>query len=243
MTAKGWKTPQDLLASYRGAEKLIGVPPESVVKIPQGEFNAEVFNTQVYDKLGRPKEATGYELSKLVPTGGDTKFADAAAGKFHELGLNTRQAQELTKWWNSTAGEMTTAQKTAQDAKHATEISALKADWGQSFDSNSQLVDKAAEGFGMTQPQVEALKTAMGPAAAMKFLHNIGTKMGVSDEFLNPDKRPTFAGGLNADQAKQEIAVRRKDQAFMDKYVKGDSEAKRVMGELHARAYPGQLTL
>lgn len=246
VAAKGWKTPGDLLASYRGAEKLIGVPPDSVIKLPQGEFNAEVYNTQVYDRLGRPKEgnAKAYGIDALVPAGGDAKFADAAAGKFHELGLNTRQATELTKWWNGQAGEMTTAQTAAITAKHTAEVSALKADWGQSFESNAALVDKAAEGFGMDKAQVEALKNAMGPAAAMKFLFNIGQKMGVSDTFINPDNRQTnFAGGMTADQAKQEIATLRKDSGFMDKYVKGDAEAKRKFGELHARAYPGTMTV
>jgi hypothetical protein len=244
VASKGWKTPGDLLASYRGAEKLIGVPPESVVKIPQGEFNQEVYNTQVADRLGRPKEASGYELTKLVPAGQDTKFAETAQGKFHELGLTARQAQELTKWWNGQAGEMTAAQSEAAKTRNTQEISSLKAEWGQSWDSNAALVDKAAAEFGMKPEQVEALKVSMGAAGAMKFLHTIGSKLGVSDTFVTGDSREgNFAGGMTADQAKGQIEGLKKDKAFMAKYFAGDAEAKRKMTDLHMRAAPGTLTL
>lgn len=244
VAGKGFKTPGDVVNSYRNAEKLIGAAPESVVKIPTGEFNQELFNSQVADKLGRPKEAAGYELTKLVPTGGDTKFAEAAQGKFHELGLTARQAQNLTKWWNEQAGGMTKATTEAQALKNTQEISSLKAEWGQSFDSNAALVDKAAASFGMKPEQVEALKTAMGPKGAMTFLHSIGEKMGVSDTFVSGDSREsTFAGGMTTDQAKAQIEEMKKDKGFMDRYVKNESEAKAKMTSLMARAYPGQITL
>lgn len=244
VNGKGFKTPADVVASYRGAEKLIGVSPDRVVKIPDGDFNQELFNTQIADRIGRPKEAAGYELTKLVPAGQDTKFAETAQGKFHELGLTSRQAQELTKWWNGQAGDMTKAQTEATTAKHNAEVSTLKAEWGNQFDSNAALVDKAAAEFKMTPEQVTALKSTMGPAAAMKFLHTIGSKLGVSDTFVTGDGRQTsFAGGMTADQAKNEIAALRKDQAFIAKYTNGDAEAKRRMVDLHARAYPGETTI
>lgn len=244
VAGKGFKTPGDVVTSYRNAEKLIGAAPESVVKIPTGEFNQELFNSQVADKLGRPKEPTGYELTKLVPTGGDTKFAEAAASKFHQEGLTARQAQNLTKWWNEQAGGMTAATTEAQKLKNTQEISSLKAEWGQAFDSNAALVDKAAASFSMTPAQVEALKTAMGPKGAMTFLHNIGLKLGVSDTFVAGDTRESnFAGGMTTDQAKVAIAELKKDKDFMSRYVKNESEAKAKMSNLMARAYPGTLTI
>lgn len=244
VAAKGWKTPADVLASYRGAEKLLGVPADKVVKIPTGDFNQQVWNEQVFDRLGRPKDAAGYELTKLVPAGADTKFAEAAAGKFHEVGLNAQQAKALTEWWNGQTQAVTTQQSEAAKLKNTQDIAALQGKWGQAFESNSAVVDKAAASFGMKPDQVAALKTAMGAKDAMEFLFNIGQKMGVSDEFISPDGRQTnFAGGMTADQAKQQIADLRKDKGFMDKYLKGDAEAKQRMTDLHRRASPGTLTL
>lgn len=244
VAGKGFKSPADVVTSYRGAEKLLSTSPDQIIKLPQGEFNQENWNTQVADRLGRPKEAAGYELTKLVPTGQDTKFAETAQGKFHELGLTSRQAQELTKWWNGQAGDMTKAQSEATTAKHNAEVSTLKAEWGNKFDANAALVDKAAGEFGMTPEQITALKSTMGPAAAMKFLHTIGSKLGVSDTFIGPDGRQTtFTGGMTPDQAKAEIAALRKDTAFIAKYTGGDAESKRKMTELHARAYPGEQTV
>lgn len=244
VAAKGWKTPADVLQSYRSAEKLIGVSPDKVVKLQDGiADNFELFNTNVADKLGRPKDPAGYELGKLVPQGGDPKFADAAAAQFHKLGILPSQAKALTEWWNGQAGEMTKAQTEANTLRDTQQITSLKAEWGQQFDSNSQIVDKAAATFGMTADQVNALKAAMGPGAAMKFLHNIGSKMGVSDAFIDGENRQTnFAGGMSQDQAKLEIETLKKDKTFMDKYIKGETDAKNRMRDLHARAFPGTLT-
>lgn len=192
------------------------------------------------DRLGRPKDPTGYELTKLVPAGQDTKFAETAAGEFHKLGLTARQAQELTKWWNGHVEGATTAPAAENKAKYDAEVSTLKAEWGQNFEANTHLVDKAAEAFSMKPEQVEALKNAMGPAGAMKFLHGIGQKMGVSDTFISGDGRQTtFAGGMTPDQAAARIAELRKDNGFIAKYTGGDAEAKRTMDNLHRMAYPG----
>jgi len=242
--AKGWKTPVDLLKSYQGAEKLLSVPADQVIKLPQNNPDPKVWNEQVYDRLGRPKEAAGYELTKLVPEGHDTKFAEAASGKFHELGLNTKQAHELTKWWNESLTSTTKAADDAKAAKHSQEVSTLKAEWGANFETNAALVDKAAEQFGMKADQINALKETMGPAAAMKFLHNIGSKLGVSDQFISGDTRQAdFAGGLNQDQAKAQVTTWKADKAFMAKYLAGDAESKQRMQSLMAKAYPGVLTV
>lgn len=241
VTAKGWKGPGDVVASYRGIEKLMGVPADQVIKLPQGtDITPEQWNTNVYDRLGRPKEVAEYKPHEWVPQGGDAKFAEAAAGWFHEQGLNPRQAKALATKWNEYSAGM---QKTVNDGratKDAAEVAALKSEWGNNFDGNSQLVDKAAEQFGMNPAQIGALKEAMGPAAAMKFLHNIGAKMGTSDSFVRSDaSNPSFYGGMSPDQAKQEIATLKADKGFMQKYTHGDADAKKRFTELHQRAYPG----
>lgn len=241
VSGKGWKSPADVVASYRGAEKLLGVPAEQVIKLPQGEMTQEQF-TQIADRLGRPKEAAGYELGKLVPTGGDTKFADAAAAEFHKHGLTAKQAQELTKWWNGQAASVTQAQKDATAQRDSQQVSALKAEWGADFEAKAALVDKAAEAFGMKADDINALKAAMGPKGAMTFLHNIGTKLGVSDTFVDGEgHNPSFGG--TPDQAKNEINALKQDKAFMEKYFKGDMASKQRMQALMARAYPGTISV
>lgn len=239
--AKGWKSPADVVASYRGAEKLLGVPAEQVIKLPQGEISPEQFG-QIADRLGRPKDAAGYELTKLVPTGGDPKFADAAAAEFHKHGLTAKQAQELTKWWNGTAADMAKAQSEATAQRDSQQVAALKAEWGAEFDTRAALVDKAAEAFGMKAEEVNALKSAMGPKGAMQFLHNIGAKLGVSDTFVNGEGAvPSFGG--TPDQAKTEIAALKQDKVFMEKYFKGDVASKQRMQALMMRAYPGTISV
>lgn len=237
VTNKGWKAPADVLTSYTNLEKLVGAPAERIIKLPEnGEFGPEV-----YDRLGRPKDIKGYGADKWVAPGGDTKFAETAATWFHENGLNPKQAAALAGKWNEYAGAQATAQKTANVARDAQQTSALKAEWGVDFDTNAKTVDTAAAAFGMTPAQIDGLKTAMGPQAAMKFLHNIGAKMGTSDaSLITGDTRQTnFTGGMTPEQAKTARANLIKDKEWVKKYSKGDATAKAEMTRLNQIIAPG----
>lgn len=242
--AKGFKGPNDLLASYKGAEKLIGVPADQVIKLPQSTGGVEItqqqMNEAVYDRLGRPKTAADYKLP--VPEGVDVKFAENVSGWMHEVGLNTKQATTLAGKWNEYMAGVAKAQTEATTARAATDNQALKVEWGNKYDSNVALVDRAAAAFGMDQKQVTALRDAMGPAAAMKFLLNIGSKLGHDDNFVPAGDNQGFTG-MSPEQAMTEIATLRKDKGFQEKFTKGDAEAKAKWTKLHQTAYPGVMTV
>lgn len=239
VTAKGWKTPTDLLSSYRAAEKLIGVPPDSVVKIPQGDYNQEAMNTQVYDRLGRPKTAAEYKLP--VPEGQDPKFAETVSGWFHETGLNPKQAQALATKWNEHLSQIQTQGDQATAQRYQSEVTNLKTEWGPQYDTNMALVDQAATAFGLEKPQLEALKRSLGPGLAAKMLHNIGSRLGVSDN-VQFGERALEGAILSPQDAQAEINALKADKAFSAKYAQGDSESKAKMNRLMRMAYPGNIT-
>lgn len=170
---KGWKNPADLLTSYTNLEKLHGAP-ERLVQLPKDDSDAAAWG-QVYDKLGRPKDAKGYDLGKLVPQGQDTKFAEAASTWFHEAGLTPKQATALVTKWNEHVASVTTQQTEATRAEHAAQITALKSEWGANFEAHAALVDRAAVTFGIDAKKLDALKAAMGPGEAMKSRSRPGT--------------------------------------------------------------------
>ena len=74
-----WKGVPDVLTSYRNLEKLIGVPPERVIKLPGDKDPVESWNS-VYDRLGRPKAAADYKIP--LPEGDTGEFAKAIAPIF-----------------------------------------------------------------------------------------------------------------------------------------------------------------
>jgi hypothetical protein len=234
VTAKGFKDPANLATSALNLEKLTG-DMNSIVKLPKGDDATEW--GALYDKLGRPPAPADYKLP--VPEGVDPAFSNTAAGWFHEAGLNAKQGQALAAKWSEHMTAAVTAQQAAANAEGAKQVDALKVEWGAAFQANSAIVDRAATAFGMTSDQVNGLKAAMGPAAAMKFLHNIGSKIGGDDAFV------TGAGGggggfqaMTPAAAKGKIAELTNDSGFVAKYAGGDVAAREEFTRLHKFAYP-----
>lgn len=237
---KGWKGPADVIGSYRNLEKLHGVPADQLLKLPGADAKPEDW-AGVYDKLGRPKTADMYDIP--LPEGDTGEFAKTARDWFHGEGLSVKQAKGLSEKWNAhvTAVAKAEADKTklAQDKAQ----SDLKTEWGDKFDANAAMVDKAASAFGMGKAEFDALKQAMGPAGAMKFLHNIAAKMGVDDTITTGGGKPAGFGRLSPEQAQAEIRMKQNDPAFGKRFAAGDADARREMNELHAAAYPGDTIL
>ncbi len=145
--ANGWQKPADVVTNIRELQKFLGADKAGRgVVIPKDADDAEAWGA-VYDKLGRPADASGYGLIDLE--GADPDFAKAAGETFHKLGLSARQASELAKWW----GEAVTAGAAANDdaylAKADEEMAALRSEWGAAADANQELARRGAAAFGI----------------------------------------------------------------------------------------------
>lgn len=234
---KGFKDPAAVVDSYRNLEKLVGVR-ERLVKLPEKDDDAEGWN-QVYERLGRPKEAKEYEIK--APEGmGDEKFSEWAKGTFHELGLSKKQAEALAGKWNEYVKGSMGAQNEAYQAQLAEQETALKKEWGAAHDQNIQVAKKAVQAFGLDGATIDKLETAMGYAGVMKFMHTLGSKVG-EDSFVGGDNRnPGFSNALSPEAALNRITTLRNDEGFIKKYVAGDASAKAEMERLHKMAYPEQ---
>ena len=236
-----WKGIPDVLSSYRNLEKLTGVPPERILKLPGANDPVDAWNG-VYDRLGRPKSAADYKIP--LPEGDTGEFAKVIAPIFHAAGLSQGQVQQIAEKHNAFIAEQTKQATEAAKTAHAAEMTQLQTEWGADYAKNNDTVDKAAESFGMTKEQVLALKQAMGPRAAMKFLHNIGSKIAVEGSFVAGDK----GGGsgfdaMNSQMAIAKIEANRTDRTFVEKFNSKDpvvrGQARAEMERLHQIAYPG----
>ena len=104
----GWKDPADAAKSHRELQKLFGADRHGrTVVVPKDDAPAEEW-AAFHDRLGRPKTPAEYGIA--VPEGGDAKFAEAVAGKLHELGISGKQGQALAAWWNEQAQSVQAAQ-------------------------------------------------------------------------------------------------------------------------------------
>lgn len=234
-----WKNPAEMLNSYRNLEKLTGVPANQLIKLPKGNDPGEW--GLIYDKMGRPKTPEAYNLP--IPEGDKGEFAKVAGKWFHEAGLSEAQGRKLAEIWNGYTKSMSDAETIRMTEQTTIEINDLKKSWGNEYQSRSAIVDRAGTAFGMTNDQLEALKIAMGPKAAMEFMYNIGSKIAVEDANLigagsNGGKFTT----MTPEVAKAEIMRLKKDRSFGQQMVSGDpkvkSEAQDKLNRLHQIAFP-----
>ena len=119
-----------LAKGYLHAQSLVGADK---VPLPGQWATSDDWN-MVYDKLGRPADANGYELTM----GEGVAAADGMVEWFkktsHDVGLSGPQAQKLLTAYNEMQGSRT---QLATDAVAQTRNEAeleLKREWGQAYD-------------------------------------------------------------------------------------------------------------
>jgi hypothetical protein len=231
---KAWKSPTEVITSYQNLEKLLGADRAgNTVVLPKSDAAPEEWNA-VFDRLGRPADASGYKFE--VPEQiGDPEFAKAASSKFHELGLSQKQGEALATWWNETAKSQYAAVETAAQQRFETENAKLQTEWGAAYAQNLTLAQAAVRALGVDGKTIDTLASAMGHKATMELFHKIGAKTGEAD-FVSG--QGGFGSALTPAAAKDQIRTLMTDKTFSAKYINGDAEAKAKMAELHKYAYP-----
>lgn len=224
---KQFKDPGTVLQSYMQLEKTIGVPPERLFKLPEKSDDPEW--QKIYNRLGRPEKPDGYNIP-LPKEGGDEKFATWAKSAFHELGLTATQAQKLAEKWNGFAQEAQGTSQTEHNTKIQGEETALKKEWGAAYDQNLDLAHQAAEKYGLTKETITKLKDVIGFSEMTKIFHKIATE-------IQPDRFISGANGgktvLTPGSAKAALDAKMKDQAWIDRWQKGDIAAREEWDSLN----------
>lgn len=228
---KGFTDPVSVLDSYINIEKLLGVPQDRLLKLPTKSDDPAWGD--VYNKLGRPTDPKEYKID--VPQGMDAKFADWARSTFHELGITKDAGEKLAAKWNGFQSEAQKAQTESYNQRVSQENENLKKDWGMAYDQNINIAKSAASAFGLDAPTIDKLESALGFAGTMKFLSNIGEKIG-EGKFITGGAGQNFGGALTPEQARGRIQNLRQDPDFVNRYVKGDLAAREEMERLHRMA-------
>ena len=232
---KGWKGPEAVTDSYRNLEKLNGVPPERLVKLPKEDAGEEEWGG-VWDQLGRPEKPEDYGFE--APEGSDGAFAKWMGDTFHKAGVPTGMARKIADAYQEFSQQVQQQQEDAHAQRVDTEAAALKLEWGAAGEQNMAVAQRAVRGLGVDEKTVDALEKAMGYAGVMKFFHSLGSKMGESDFVAGSSAAPGGGGALSPDQAQVQIKELRTDKNFVKRYNDGDRDAREQMAKLHKQAYP-----
>lgn len=232
---KGWDSPAKAIDSYRNLEKLLGADRAgNTVILPKPDADAKEWGA-LYDRMGRPADAKGYNVE--LPQGGDAKMHEASLAKFHELGLTKAQGEQLATWYNTEVMNNANQTAAAKAQEFQAQDAALKAEWGQAYTQNLAQAQQGVRALGLDAASIDKLSDALGHKATMAMLQKIGSGLN-EDSLVNGDNPGGFGTALTPGQAKAEIQTLMQDRNFVSRYTSGDAEAKAKMDALHKFAYP-----
>lgn len=187
----------DALTAFHAklAEKVPGLIPT-----PDPE-NAEQMSA-LHKRMGRPDEASGYQH----PEGMDaTQMADFAT-LAHAQGLTKGQYLNIV---TALAAHTTKGAEQAAE-KYATEVRALKQEWGIVYEDNMQLVNSVMQGTGAPKEMMEAAASGKLSPATQKWLFDIGKQLGSEGINFNKDESTTRLAPAEALARANEIMADRK---------------------------------
>lgn len=232
---KGFKTAEDVLNSYRNAEKFIGTPTERRMLLPE-KLDDDKALAPIYDRLGRPEKAEGYALKALPET--DPEFVKWAQGQFHAAGLSKRQGEALFKNWSDHVSGLASKQQESQTAALQQQESKLKEEWGSAFDQNTGIARKFASAVGFDDNDCRALAGVLGVDGLNKFFVGIVEKFGIQlgeHDFHggeggqgNNFKGPTLSPGAAGARMKELQG----DTEWTKKFLSGDVAAREEFDRL-----------
>jgi len=209
--------------AHREAEKLIGAPADKIVRLPK-DGNDAAGITELRTKLGVPADAKGYDFSAVKNADGsalDAKLTEALGTTFHANGVPKDAApsiaRDITKYLAATTAD--TAAKTEQAI--AQEKDALKANWGNNFNTNMLVARQAAATLGFEPEVIAALEKSSSYSKVMEMFRNIGSRIG-EDTFVR-SRAPGSNGVMTSEQAKATLAERKADRVWVDKLQAGDA--------------------
>lgn len=234
VAAKGFPDVDKLATSAFHLEKLTG-DLESVMRLPKEQTPENM--RPIWERLGAGKTTEDYKFP--VPEGGDDSFAKEAASWMLEAGVPVPMANQLAEKWNAYTSTLMEQQSAGSAERDAAQLAEIKGEWGKNWEANAAIVDRTADTFGMTEAQLQGLKQALGPGEALRFVLNIGSKMGVDDQFVSSNGvSRQFSAGGSPEAALGKIQELMRDKSFAARYNQGDASAREQMTRLHRAAYP-----
>ncbi len=201
---KGWKNNDALLASYRGLEKVFGLPEDRILALPD-DPSAEGAMDAVYSRLGRPDSAEGY--TKAV---GDD-FQDEAFARIAETafgaGVTDSQFKAMQESMSGIAGGVVEAQEAAAAAAFD--------QWKGANEAGFQNAAALMANVGVSEDQLAEI-LAGDKAHIYDFLATVAKRSAEGRTVEGDPPGDTFA--MSPEAAKAKIAKKMGDKEFMDRY-------------------------
>lgn len=221
---------------HREAEAFVGTPAERLLRLPAEANDAEGWKA-VWQKLGAPVDAAGYDFSG-IKRAGDQPVEAALTEALRTAALNANLPVSAAQGVATAVVQALDAQAVAQATERAAALetarAALKANWGQNYEAFQFAAKQAATALGVTPEQVTALESVVGYDKVMDMFRNIAGKIG-EDRFIN--NGPNKDAPMTVEAAKERLDELKRDQAWAKRFLDGDSAANKEFQALTTIAY------
>ncbi len=157
-----FKNVQELAKGYINTEKLIGAPESRLQLL--NDTSTDEDRAAFHKKLGKPDKWEDYKHSYELKEGQevDQAFYDEARGWMLESDITSASAEKLlNKFFAKSFKDRDDSAIAKSDAEKVS-MDALRAEWGDKFDMNMDLVKVQMERFGTPELREEFSKNGLG---------------------------------------------------------------------------------
>jgi len=180
---------EGLAKSYVHAQKLVG---SDKIPVPN-KFATEKDWDAVYEKLGRPADATGYKYDLPEDKNLDAEALNNFSTQAHKLGLLPGQANGVVQFYNEAMSKVQQEQDNVAVAAREASTSELKKEWGQAYDQKVSQAANLAQSVGANEllnaNMADGTKLGDHPIMIKAFAQLAG-KMG--EDSITQSSGPTF---------------------------------------------------
>ena len=159
---KGWKSPQDILKSYKELENL----SSNKFSIPKAD-DAEAWK-KLDAKLGCPDTIEGYDIQDIADI--DKPFIDAFKAAALEAGMRPSQFQKMYDCYKDRQEKLTEAFN-AQVEKDKDDV---RAEWGNDYSMNEEIMKRGLRLFELPEELLSNIEMAISTKEFMKLGKRIG---------------------------------------------------------------------
>lgn len=239
---KGFKNVEAVARSALHAEKMVNVPAEQLVRLPQ-LGDEEGFNA-LWEKLGRPQEASQYEFVRPEGVEPNEQFEGSMKELFHKAGVTAEQAKVLSGGYNDLLASDDTQASDDYHTSVDTQVEELKSDWGNGYDRTMAAAKGVVAELEVPGEVVDGIEAAVGYAETMRFFAGLAERFGedkfvsgegvVREDFTNatPQQAKVAWEQFQADPGNQ--------AALMDREHPGHALAMQRKRQFFQAMYPGE---
>lgn len=197
--AKGWKSQDDIIKSYREAERAIR--DSGRIKVP-GEGATPEDIASFHKAIGVPDSPDGYEFTPPVGDDGeplplDMNLLNPLAKAAHERGLPKAAFEGLV----SDFIQLQLDQAASIDSTAQAEAQRVVKGWGADAEEKKAAIDRAAAALKISGQQLVAMRNSLGAEFTLNMMARLGA--GLGEDVLLAGERQRF--GVTASEAQAEL--------------------------------------